>query len=178
MQLNYAGTITKQQYLDSLSLNQAGQFKSYRLFCGLFLALMIISVIVVVVQESPSPEAVMQYASGLVFLAVVLTAPWWAVYLQRNGYGRFYDANKKLFSNLFGVVDDAGFTINTRNTQGQYSWSDITDIKEGRGLLLLCHGKYRSQIFTPEFFSSSEDWEQFVSFSKEKVALNKRRTGS
>jgi hypothetical protein len=178
MKLNYAGTITKQQYLDVFLLVQSDRFKFSRWFFGILLAAMIIGGIIVVIEQSLPLEAIMQYASGGIFLLVILTSPWWALYLQRNAYGRFYDNHKDLFSNMFGVVDETGFTVNNREIQAHHPWSAITDLKMGHDLLLLRQGKYRSHIFTPKFFSSSEDWEQFVSFSKEKVALNERLTSS
>lgn len=178
MKLDYAGTITKQQYLDVFSLVQSDRFKFPRWFFGILLASMIVGGIIVVTEQSPPLQAVMQYAPGGIFLFIVLSSPWWALYLQRNAYGRFYDNQKDFFSNIFGVVDDTGFTVNSREVQAHHPWNAITDLKMGHGLLLLRQGKYRSSIFAPNLFGSSEDWEQFVALSKEMVALNKTRSSS
>ncbi|PKO14416.1 MAG: hypothetical protein CVU39_14270 [Chloroflexi bacterium HGW-Chloroflexi-10] len=109
MQINYAGKVSKDEFLKALFL-QNKQYRVYKWVLGIVLAFFALSILYMTIQGAPELDTILQYAfpGGLIPL-VAMTFPWWSPYLQLSAYdqpGNIY------LSNVFGLIDENRITIN------------------------------------------------------------------
>ena len=172
MQINYAGKVSKDEFLKALFL-QNKQYRVYKWVLGIVLAFFALSILYMTIQGAPELDTILQYAfpGGLIPL-VAMTFPWWSPYLQLSAYdqpGNIY------LSNVFGLIDENRITINGGNVKGDFPWTAFVRYEISNDVLLLYQGKNNFNIFTKNMFSNQSDWEKFVSFIKTKVSVNQKR---
>jgi hypothetical protein len=98
----------------------------------------------------------------------VLTFPWWVPYLQLNSY-----ANKSniYHSQINGVIDETGITINGKDAKSSFLWSAFTHYNKTNDLMLVYQSKNCFNIFTRSLFSTKEDWDKFEDLVKQRISL-------
>ncbi len=172
MQMNYAGKISKDDFLQAIFLHNP-HLKLQRWLVTILLVLMALSLIYLLVVR-PDPLISKLFPSllpGLVILAVFGTFPWWLPYVQLASFDQKTNIYRK---NVFGMVDDAGITVNNTEIKSSLQWTIFVDYRLSQDLLMLYQSKSCFNLFKSNMFSTPDEWDKFVSFSKAKVVSNKR----
>jgi hypothetical protein len=172
MQINYAGKVSKDEFLKALFL-QNRQYRVYKWIVGIVLAFFAFSILYLAILGSPELHKILQYAfpGGLIPLAA-MTFPWWSPYLQLSAY----DQQGNIYrNNIFGLIDENGITINGSNIKGNFPWKAFIKYEISNDFLLLYQGKNNFNIFTKNMFSNQSDWDNFISLIKTKLTVNQNR---
>lgn len=171
MRIQYAGLITKNDFLQCLLLHYS-HFKLRKWIFGLFGIFLIFGVISMGIRR-PTEFAGMFSAMlpGVLAFSVFLSYPWWLPYLQLTGYaqkGNIYQGN------VHGIIDNVEISVNGAYVKASFRWNAYIDYKVSKDILLLYLGKNNFSIFMKSMFSDQNEWETFVAFAKDKVSLNKK----
>jgi hypothetical protein len=173
MQINYAGKISKDDFLQAIFLNSP-QLKLQRWVICILLAIMAFSLFYLMVV-SPNPAFSKLFPSllpGFVVILVVATFPWWMPYLQLSSF----DQKGNIYrNNVFGTIDDIGITINSSEIKSSFQWTVFVDYKLSKDILMLYQSKNCFNLFKSSMFSTQDEWVTFISFAKDKVSANKKR---
>ncbi|MGE5124464.1 MAG: YcxB family protein [Acidobacteriaceae bacterium] len=170
MQINYAGQISRNEYLKALKLHYR-QLNFLKWASGIFIVLLIFSMIVMLIQE-PAQLAIVLRSSlpgGLIFLAII-TLPWWIPYTQLTSLkqpGNIY-RNK-----IYGSIDEDGIAINGETVKASAQWRAYVRYRLSDDLVLLYQGKNNLNIFTRSMFSTPGDWDNFISLVKNRFSMQK-----
>jgi hypothetical protein len=172
MQINYAGKISRDDFLQAIFLNSP-QLKLQRWVVSILLVIMAFSFFYIWSLSSNSAvvESFPTLFPGFILLAVIGLFPWWVPYLQLsslNQKGNIYR------NNVFGLITDSGITVNNAEVNTSFQWSVFIDYRISKDLVMLYQSKNCFNLFVPSMFSDHVEWEKFVSFAKEKVSVNKK----
>ena len=166
MSIQYAGKVTKDDYLKSLLLHNQ-QFKILKWIFGIILFMMILSFVFLFFKGQGIGSLLRYYSPVLVFLAAFLTFPWWAPYIQISSYNQPGNIYR---NNVFGTIDETGISINGGTVKASFQWSAYIHYKITEEMILLYQGKNSINIFTKSMFTGKEDWERFIVLIKEKIS--------
>jgi hypothetical protein len=61
-----------------------------------------------------------------------------------------------------------GIEIHSKYGASDFPWSVFKQVKIGKNICLLFHSNNIGHIFTPEFFPTQSDWNEFLLIIKEK----------
>lgn len=172
MQINYAGKVTKNEFLKALLLIYK-KFRVYKWIMGISLAILVLLSIILIIQGSIElKNNLLYYLPGGLFPIIALTFPWWLPYLQLS----VYDQPGNIYrNNVFGVITENEITINGSNQKSTFPWQAFTKYKIADDILLLFQGKNCMNIFTKSMFTSQTDWEAFISLIKTNVLNQQHR---
>jgi hypothetical protein len=166
MQIQYRGTVTKQDFLKCITMLNTS-LKWQRWFFGTVLGLIAFSLIYLWLEGSTEIiQTILDLGPiGLIPIGFLLF-PWWMPYLQSTSYNQKTNIYR---SEVFGTIDDREITISNGEVRAGFQWSAFTTYKMGKDLLLLRQGKYGFNAFKPNMFSNDHDWEEFVAMTKSKI---------
>ncbi len=172
MRFQYAGLVTKNDFLKCLLLNNS-QLKFQKWLFGTVFVLLAVAVIILQIRKPAELAEILSpvFPSGLIGL-IFMTFPWWTPYVQLTAYGQKGNIYR---GNVHGVIDNIEITVNGTDVKASFRWNAYIDYKVSKDILLLYLGKNNFSIFMKNMFSDQTEWENFVAFAKEKVALNKKR---
>ena len=172
MQINYAGKISKDDFWQALLFHNTQQYRVYQRTMGVGAILFALSGIYLTTQGSRVSDEAVPYAYyGALILLLATTFPLWTSLLQLSSHNQKGNIYR---SNVFGSINDAGITINNAEINISFQWSAFDNHRDTKGILMLYQGKSYFYWFIPSMFSNPEEWQNFVSFAKEKVSINKK----
>jgi hypothetical protein len=175
MRINYAGKISKDDFLQAIFLNSP-QLKLQKWLIGILVTIMVLSLFLLALSPSNSFNADISRLfpslfPGLAVFLVIVTYPWWIPYLQLSSF----DQKGNIYrNNVFGTIDETGLSINSAEINANFQWKVFVDYKLSKDILMLYQSKNCFNLFKPSMFSTQEEWDRFVSFAKEKVLANKK----
>lgn len=159
MKIEYHGKITVADVRRAIFLNYAPAL----LWLNGFL---LVSVLAAVVYFSLSGVLPGSYLPFIVFVLIVLSAPYYQPFLS----ARAAEKPGSLYRNpIRGVVDENGVTTDNGEMHTENPWDGYTRYKQAREMILLYKGKYCVNIFTPALFASRQDWDAFVGLVRERL---------
>jgi hypothetical protein len=172
MQIHYAGKVSKAEFVKAVFTHSNKQYRVHKWVVSIVLGMFAFSTLYLAIQGSPEVAQVFKYAfPGALIPLGAMTFPWWAPYLQLSAY----DQKGNIYrNNVFGLIDDAGFTIKSTDVNVSFQWSAFENCILSNDLFMLYQSKNCFNIFTPSMFSNQDEWEKFVSLAKEKVSVNKK----
>ncbi len=168
MQINYAGKISKDEFLKALFINNK-QYRVYKWTVGIVFALFAFSILYLKIQGAPELDKIMKYVfPGGLFPLVLFSFPWWLPYLQISAY----DQKGNIYrNNIFGLIDENKITLNGTDVKAESQWKAFVKYEISGEILLLYKGKNNFNIFTRNMFSGQSDWENFISLIKTKLSV-------
>jgi hypothetical protein len=155
MPINFQGQINKKEYMKALEINLS-QIKWLKWVSGLILGIVIFSAVVTIWLN---PSMVKTLFPSIVFPLILLTFPWWIIYLQAASYnqkGNIYHTP------INGFTNETGIAINGQETKSFILWKAFTHYKHNHSMVLLYQGKSCFNIFTSNLFKNDEDWIKFL----------------
>ena len=160
MKVEFQGTIDRETYLRAsrLGLRQTGITRILYLILGFVL---IGTVVVPLAQGgriAPWPTVI--WGSVLLLLEVLL----------RYGVRQAFKSNKALQSPITGSATEEGVQISSAIGQAQIPWDMFFKAVTSTTIVLLYQSQSVFHIFPREFFSSSDDWDTFVGWAKQKTS--------
>lgn len=166
MQIQYRGTITRQDFLKCIIMLTPG-LKWQRWFFGTVLGLFVFSLVYLwLAGSTDSIRTLLDLGPvGLIPLGFLLF-PWWMPYLQLTSFNQKTNIYRR---EVFGTIDDRELTISNGEVRAGFQWSAFTGYKMDKDLLLLRQGKYGFNAFKPSMFSNDHDWEEFVSMVRSRI---------
>jgi hypothetical protein len=165
MTIQYAGKVTKEDYLKSLLLHNQ-QLKILKWVFGVILLIMVLSSMFLLFQGYGIGSLLRYYYPVVVFLVAFLTFPWWTPYIQVSSYNQPGNTYR---NNIFGTIDETGISISSGTVKASFQWSTYIHYRITDEVILLYQGKNRINIFTKSMFPGPEDWDKFVVMIKEKI---------
>lgn len=166
MQIQYRGTITKQDFMKCIVVLNPS-LKWQRWFFGAVLGLIAVSFLYLWLDGSKeSIQPFLDLGPAALLPIGFLLFPWWMPYLQSTSYNQKTNIYR---SEVFGTIDERELTISNGEMRAGFQWSAFTGYNIDKGLLLLRQGKYGFNAFKPNMFSNEHDWEEFVSMTKSKI---------
>ena len=172
MQIQYAGKITKDDFLKGILLNRV-HLKGQKWVIGMVWLMLVFSIVYLLVQNPSKLSGIFpSLLLGFVGFAVFSTFPWWIPYLQASSYNQKGNIYR---NNIYGVVDDHGITVNSAELKTNFQWSVYSNYKIAKDLVLLYQGKNCFNMFKQSMFSDQGEWEKFLALVEEKVSARKKR---
>ena len=166
MQIQYRGTITKQDFLKCIVMLNPN-LKWQRWFFGTILGVLIFSFLYLWLEGSRETiQPFLDLGPTALIPIGFLSFPWWMPYLQSTSYNQKPNIYR---SEVFGTIDEREITISNGEVRAVFQWSAFTGYKMEKELFLLRQGKYGFNAFKPTMFSKNQDWEQFVAMAKSKI---------
>lgn len=170
MQINYAGKISKKEYLKAILLNNQ-QLRIQKWIFGIALAVIAFSIGSLMIEDFQKYKSILQ-SPGILIPLFVLTFPWWMPYLQVTSYNQPGNIYR---NNVFGLINDDEITISSGLVKSSSQWNAYTSWRIKDEILLLYQGKNCFNIFTRAMFASQDEWNNFLSLIKSKVSTSKKK---
>ena len=153
--MNFQGHITKKEFTQALELHFS-QIKWLKWICGLILVVILFFYMFIIMRN---PSTWNLYLTSIIFPVVILSAPWWIIYLQSGSY----DQKGNIYrTSINGTIDATGISINGQDMNANIFWRAFTHSKMNNKMVLLYQGKSRFNIFTSTLFTDEDAWKQFV----------------
>lgn len=167
MPIYYRGRISKKEFLEVLK-NQSGIMRWLKWPSTVLLAILLLSLVVTLIRQ---PEMTGALLPGFAFPLIFLSVPWWIPYLQASSFDQ---PNNIYRSEVTGVIDDNGLTINGQNVHASFQLSAYTRARRVGEMLVLYQGSSCFNVFTPAMFAGEGDWQRFVTLAESRAAGSRR----
>jgi len=172
MQIQYAGKITKDDFLKGVLLHSS-HLTGQKWVFGTIWLMLVFSIVYLLVQSPSKLSGIFPGAlPGFAVFVVFSTMPWWIPYLQSTSYNQKGNIYR---NNVYGVIDDHGITVNSVEIKTNFQWSVYSNYKIAKDIVLLYQGKNSFNIFKQSMFSDYDEWEKFLALVEEKVSTQKKR---
>jgi hypothetical protein len=167
MEILYQGKIEKNELVSAGSMH----VKPSRLAAILRIILLIIfcgSALWLLIEDFSYWQIIL---IGWILPIAILSRPWWTPYTfagSANREGNIYHGP------INGIVNDTGISLVGAKSSHHYNWSAFIAFKETEDIVLLYQSKNCFNLFSKRLFSTDNEWQQFRSLSRQRVAEQKK----
>ena len=134
MDIVFQGQVSQKEFNRVIEIHYS-KMKWIRWLFGGFTVILLISLVFVIIQQ---PSILRMLFPNIVFPIIILSSPWWVLIIQKNSYNQ---SNNIYRTPIHGVIDEAGISISTVNTNVKSSWNAYTHFIKKDDILILYQGK-------------------------------------
>jgi hypothetical protein len=157
MEVNFKGTLSKNQYLKAHKLSFP--YKKLRTLVLFLIPLLIIHAIFDF------------YRNRKLWIFSLFLALFWIYYFLKRKYyiWKYWNQSKVIKEPRSGVVSDKGIITSSKSGNANITWDYFIKYKISPDMIILHSTTLTSNIFPRSFFENDNDWESFVEMVKNNV---------